>query len=132
MDINEIGNSYQSKVRTPHKVSKDNGFKKIFEKKLSEINATPLQTTVEGKTEVLERGDKILGLLEDYTRELNDPAKTLKDIGPLVESIEKEVSLIEAEAADKLSNDRALEQFIRDLAVTANVAVLKFQRGDYI
>ena len=132
MGVNEINNSYQPKLRTPTKVHKGTEFKGIFEKKLSETNAAVPPIPMEGKTEVLERSDKILGLLEDYARDLNNPAKTLKDMGPLVDSIEKEVSLIEAEAADKIGHDKDLEQFIRDLAVTANVAVFKFQRGDYV
>jgi len=40
--------------------------------------------------------------------------------------------LIEAEAADKVHQDQELEKFVQDLAVTANVAALKFHRGDYI
>ncbi len=48
------------------------------------------------------------------------------------ENIKEEVSLIEAKAADKTNHDHELERFIKDLAVTANVAVFKFYRGDYL
>ena len=82
--------------------------------------------------EVEENSDKIIHLLNDYARELTDPSKTLKNIEPLVESIRKEVSLIEAKTADKTHDDTELERFVKDLAVTANVAVFKFYRGDYI
>ena len=132
MDISEIDNVYQRKPSSSIMKNKDNGFKQVFDRKLAEINATTPRTDIDSKADVLERSDKILNLLGDYARELTDPAKTLKDIEPLIESIEKEVSLIEAEAADKADNDKDVERFIKDLAVTANVAVFKFHRGDYV
>lgn len=132
MDIIEIDNVYRRKPSSSIMKNKDNGFKQVFDRKLAEINATTPRTDIDSKADVLERSDKILNLLGDYARELTDPAKTLKDIEPLIESIEKEVSLIEAESADKADNDKDLERFIKDLAVTANVAVFKFHRGDYV
>ncbi len=132
MDISKIGNSYQAEVSQSNKIDKDNEFRQIFDRKLNEINATTIPTTVDSKADALEHSDKILNLLDDYTRELTNPAKTLKDIEPLVESIEKEVSLIEAKVADKVHNDKELDKLIKDLAVIANVAAYKFHRGDYI
>ena len=104
-------------------------FKQIFDRTLNEINAPG---PVDDKINVIEHGDKILNLLDDYARQLTDPGKTLKDIGPLVDRIEKEVRLIETEAAAKVHDDQELQTIIKDLSITANVAVLKFQRGDYI
>ena len=132
MDIREIDNIYKAKLSSSNKINKDHGFKQVFDRKLSEINATTPQTPVDSKAHVLEHSDKILTLLDNYARDLIDPAKTLKDIEPLVNSIENEVSLVEAEAADKTHNDKDLARFIKDLAVTANVAAFKFHRGDYI
>ena len=132
MEINEIGNAYRPKARSPHKIHRENGFKEIFDTKLSAVDAPALEISVDNKTGVLNHSDKILNLLEHYARQLADPAKTLRDIGPLVETIEKEVSLIQTESGDAISDDKELERFIRELAVTANVAALKFQRGDYL
>ncbi len=132
MDINRIYDSFQGQRSSPKKVDSDCGFKQVFDKKINEMNAATMPTSMGSKADVIKQGDKILTLLDDYTRELADPAKTLKDIGPLVKNIEKEVSLIEAESADNVHNDKALEKIIKDLAVTANVAVYKFHRGDYI
>lgn len=132
MDINRIYDSFQEQLSSPKKVESDSGFKQVFDKKINEINAATIPTSVGSKADVIKQGDKILTLLDDYARELADPAKTLKDMGPLVKNIEKEVSLIEAESADKVHNDKALEKIIKDLAVTANVAAYKFHRGDYI
>jgi len=132
MDIHEIDNLYQAKSLSSQKINKDNRFKQIFNQKLTGIHAATSQTSLDCKRDVLNQSDKILHMLDDYARELTDPAKTLKDIEPLVESIRKEVNSIEVEAAEKVYNDNELERIIKDLAITANVAIFKFHRGDYI
>ena len=132
MDIHNIDNLYHAKPLSSQKINKNNKFKQIFDQKLNEIHSVPSQTPLDCKREVLDQSDKILHMLDDYARDLIDPAKTLKDIEHLVESIKKEVSLIEAQAAEKVYNDNELERIIRDLTVTANVATFKFHRGDYV
>ena len=131
MDINKIGNSFQAKLSSTAKVD-NNQFKQIFDKKLDELQTTPSLAPVDSKSDVIVQSEKILNLLDDYAGELADPSRTLKDIRPLVDSIEKEVSLMESEAVNKVQNDKALDSLVKDLAVTAKVAVYKFHRGDYI
>ena len=131
MDINKIGNSFQAKLSSTAKVD-DNQFKQIFDKKLDELHTTPSLSPVESKSDVIVKSEKILNLLDNYAGELADPSRTLKDIRPLVDSIEKEVTLMESEAANKVQNDETLDRLVKDLAVTAKVAMYKFHRGDYI
>jgi len=132
MDIHQIDNLYQAKSLSSQKINKDNRFKQIFNQKLTDIDATASRTSLDFKRDALNQSDRILHLLDDYARELTDPSKTLKDIEPLVESIKKEVNTIEAEAAEKVDNDNELERIIKDLTITANVAISKFHRGDYV
>ena len=132
MDITKIYDSFQGQPSLSKKVDSDCGFKQVFDKKINEMNAATMNTPPDSKADLIKNGDKILNLLDDYTRELADPAKTLKDIGPLVKIIEKEVSLIQDKSAHIVHNDNVLEKIIKDLAVTANVAVCKFHRGDHI
>jgi hypothetical protein len=131
MDINKIDNSFQAKLTSTAKVD-NNQFKQIFDKKLDELQTTPSLAPVDSKSDVIEQSEKILNLLDNYAGELADPSRTLKDIRPLVDSIENEVSLMESEAVNKIQNDKALDSLVKDLAVTAKVAVYKFHRGDYI
>ena len=131
MDINKIDNSFQAKLSSTTKVD-DNQFKQIFDKKLDELHTTPSLSPVDSKSDVIVQSEKILNLLDHYAGELADPSRTLKDIRPLVDSIEKEVTLMESEAGNKVQNDKALDSLVKDLAVTAKVAMYKFHRGDYI
>lgn len=132
MNINRIDDLMKGQQPSPKKADSDVGFKQVFDKKMNEINEATMSSSMSSKAEAVQHGDKILTLLDDYTKELADPAKTLKDIMPLVKNIEKEVSLIESESARALHDDKSLKRIIKDLAVTANVAIYKFHRGDYI
>ena len=132
MDIHQIDNLYEAKSLSSQKINKDNRFKQIFNQKLTDIDATASRTSLDFKRDAVNQSDRILHLLDDYARELTDPSKTLKAIEPLVESIKKEVNTIEAEAAEKVDNDNELERIIKDLTITANVAIFKFHRGDYV
>ena len=132
MDINKIGNSFQAKLSSTAKVNGDNQFTQIFEQKLDELDPTTSLCSIDTKSDVIVQGEKILNLLDLYAGELADPARTLKDIRPLVDSIEKEVTLMESEAVNKVQNDETLDRLVKDLAVTAKVAMYKFHRGDYI
>lgn len=132
MDINKIGNSFQTKLASTTKINDDNHFKQIFDRKLDEIHASASPCSVDSKSDVIVQSEKILNLLDHYAGELADPSKTLKDIRPLVDSIEKQVALMESEVVNKVKNDKTLDRLVKDLAVTAKVAMYKFHRGDYI
>jgi hypothetical protein len=132
MDITKIGNSFQAKLSSTAKVDGDNQFKQIFNQKLDELNPTINPCPVDNKSDVIVQSEKILNLLDHYAGELADPARTLKDIRPIVDSIEKEVTLMESEAVGNVQNDKTLDRLVKDLAVTAKVAMYKFHRGDYI
>jgi len=132
MDINKIGNSFQAKLSSTAKVDDDLQFKQIFDQKLDGLNPTTSPCPVDSKSDVIVQSERILNLLDHYAGELADPTRTLKDIRPLVDSIEKEVTLMESDAVNKVQNDKALDRLVKDLAVTAKVAMYKFHRGDYI
>ena len=132
LDINKIDHSCQETLRPSTRKNKEIGFKEVFDKKINEINRMTPNTLSEVKTNILEKGERILNLLDDYGRELTDPAMTLKQIEPLVERIEKEVGVFEEEATLDDHDDQGLGQLVQDLAVTARVALMKFHRGDYL
>ncbi|MBU2621867.1 MAG: hypothetical protein KKD92_06075 [Proteobacteria bacterium] len=132
MDIKKINQVGQLRPSAFDGITNDKGFKQIFDRKLSEVNSIASPTSADPKTDLLDHSDKVLDLLDDYAKELGNPLKTLKEIEPIVSRIEKEVDLIESKAAGIVHQDREFERFVRDLSVTAQVAVLKFQRGDYL
>lgn len=132
MDIYKIDQAGHPRVSNFKEITNDKGFKQIFDRKLSEVDQIKSLATADPKTDLLDSSDKVLDLLDDYANQLSNPSKTLKDIEPIVTRIEKEIDLIESKTAGMIPRDIGIEQFVRDLSVTAHVAVLKFQRGDYL
>ena len=132
MKIDHIDHLYHNKVSSPEKTAKGDWFKKIFDQRLSEIGQTATQIPHGSNAEILKRSEWVLDLLDEYASGLNDPKKTLKDIEPLVASIKEEADSIERESQEKFHHDKELERFVKELSVTANVAMFKFHRGDYI
>lgn len=132
MNINKINQTSQGKVAPPTRKQGTTGFEKVFTEKLGEINSISQNNSVEEKVKILEHGDKILNLLDDYGKVLTDPSKSLKEIEPLVDRIEEEVSLFEVEAEKIDSDDKLLDRLTHDLSTTAQVALFKFRRGDFL
>jgi len=132
MDIIKLINSYDPNWSSTPKTEKNNGFQEIFDQKLEADAPTPVSNLSQSKTDVLNLGDKVLDLLDLYAQELMDPSKTLKDIAPIVENIEKGIGEIEARANETVKADNDLNRLVGELMVTANTAVFKFHRGDYI
>ena len=62
MDISRIGNTNETKLSSSDKIDRDNEFRQIFERKLTEIDATTIETSVGSKTDVIEYSNKILKL----------------------------------------------------------------------
>lgn len=132
MNINKIDQTGHSRPSVINGITNDKGFKQVFDLKLYEVDQVKSLTSADPKADLLDSSDKVLDLLDDYANELSNPLKTLKDIEPIVNRIEKEVDIIESKTAGMVPRDAVIEQFVRDLSVTAHVAVLKFQRGDYL
>lgn len=132
MNVNKIDNFHKTESISPNKIDKGNEFKQVLNRKISEIKEPDQQIHVATKAEILEQSNKITNLLDDYARELADPSKTLKDVEPLIENIEKEVDIIESKISGGEHNDDELGGLVEALTVTANVAAFKFHRGDYV
>ena len=132
MKIDHIDHLFHGKPTSPEKATQGDGFKKIFDQRLAEIGPTGSQLPDRSDAAILKRSERVLDLLDEYANGLNDPNKTLKDIEPLLASIKEEADTIERESREKLHHDKELEGFVKELSVTANVAMFKFHRGDYI
>ncbi len=110
-------------------------FKGIFDHQLARINApgeVPHTFVSDARITLVSQGDKLLSLLDDYAADLENPGKTLKQIAPLVNSIENEVSRIQETIADSSLADTDLLGLMDELTGTADVATYKFHRGDFL
>lgn len=131
MEIKEIRGLSIQQGPSLQRMGESARFQEVLNTKLyGTENITPISPHT--RAELLEHSDKLLTLLDSYAIGLGDPQKTLRELSSLVETIQKEAHLLETEAEVHLSETEEIRGVINDLALTANVAAFRFQRGDFL
>ncbi|MBI5584852.1 MAG: hypothetical protein HY892_13645 [Deltaproteobacteria bacterium] len=75
--------------------------------------------------------EKTIALLEQYQQALADPAQTLKEINPLVQSLAEKVTDLQG-LAQTLAPADPLKKIIQEVGTLSAVEVEKFNRGEYV
>jgi len=83
------------------------------------------------KLTTLHRIENILDVLDTYRSKLADPNATLKDIHPLVKSLEAANEQLKPLLKSIAEGDQ-LKQILNQTLVTTSLEVFKFYQGDYI
>ena len=111
------------------------GFKGILDHQIKMVN-TPGEVlptfACDARANVIAQGDKLLSLLDDYVADLKNSRTTLKQIAPLVNSIEHEACRLYETVVDSSLMDDDLLSMMDELKMTADVAMYKFHRGDFL
>jgi hypothetical protein len=81
-------------------------------------------------TEGVMRAERTLELLEHYEQVLGDSGKSLKEVSRAVEALDGEAREL-AGVLDRLDPGDELFPILQDVAVTAMVQSIKFNRGDF-
>ena len=129
MEIKGVGDSFQKGLTCTGKIKENNNFQRLLDAKLSDVGGVASCAPSASRRELMEQGETMLSLLDGFARDLSNAGRTLKEIEPLVKTIEKELVRLES-SAEKA--DGRLKGFLNHLAVTGEVAVLKFHRGDFV
>ena len=118
-------------------ISKHNKYEMIDRYEIAEsLNAADItSTTCFSKTCLIKAGEE-LGVAFSVSGSADKIGDALfirlRMLNLKTKAIEKEVDIFETKRADHTGLDEEMEGFAEDLAITANVAMLKFKRGDYI
>jgi len=96
---------------------------------LSAIHFQPLSP--ENRRITVDRVDNLLNLLDNYRRLLADPQVTLRQMEPLLSSIEQEKTQLSS-VLDSLESEDGLKDIVNRTLVTASLEIVKYNRGDYI
>jgi hypothetical protein len=83
------------------------------------------------RTQGVSAAEKTLELLGQYQQALADPAQSLKQINPLVESLSVKVEQLQKLTQQFPAGD-PLQKIIREVGVVSATEIAKFNRGDYI
>jgi hypothetical protein len=90
-----------------------------------QINNTPAEN-------VATQTNQLLDLLDDYAKNLNNPAKSLRDMAPLMDEISINAQELLQETEKMPPNEAKLRGIASSAAITAQVELIKFKRGDYV
>jgi hypothetical protein len=146
MDIHKIVGMVQAaKPAQQRRPEKDGAFADVLDKTLNGVRheggsaEAPLPvcgvvsmagcnaSSVDSHT--VQRASSVLNLMEKYAQALRDPKRTLKSIEPIVRQIGTEIQGLKVQGREQ---DAGFSKLVNDIAVTATVETLKFQRGDYV
>ena len=83
------------------------------------------------KPSTIDHIQNLLDLLDEYRHKLADPNFTLKDIHPLVESLDGANKQL-APVLDSIAEDDQLKQILNEILVTTSMEVFKYNKGEYI
>ena len=83
------------------------------------------------KPSTIDRIEKVLDILDEYRRKLADPNTTLREIEPLVKSLETENGQLQPVLNSIVEGDQ-LKEILNQTLVSTSLEVIKYNKGDYI
>lgn len=99
---------------------------------LGEIRAAAFLPINSASENVTLQTNQLLDLLDDYARNLNNPSKSLRDMAPLMDEISLNAQELLHETEKMPPNEEKLREIASSAAITAQVELIKFKRGDYV
>lgn len=93
------------------------------------VQLRPVDPTAVGS--VTARLEGFLGLMDEYRSKLADPRVSLKELDPLVRSLEKGRDAL-APLVSSLPEDDGLKDILNRTLVTTEIEIMRFRRGDYL
>jgi hypothetical protein len=74
----------------------------------------------------------LLDLMDNYANDLGNPSKSLKDIAPLLDTMNTRATELLKQSETLTPQDDSLRRVASEVALTARMEMIKFQRGDYV
>lgn len=99
---------------------------------LGEIQAPAFIPVAPPEAKVITQTSRLLDLLSEYANDLEDTSKSLRDIEPLVNTIRNHADDLLKETETMDAPDETLRKIASEVALTARLESMKFNRGDYI
>ena len=97
---------------------------------LGEITSVYPPSIESGPAESITRAEQLLGMLDNFTSQLGNPNKSLRDLAPLMSEIKDKAGELTALSEDMPPTDGDLKKILDSVALTATVEYVKFYRGD--
>jgi len=149
MDIDKVtGRIHATQLAGQRKAKSDNTFALILDRATDAVHReagskdTPGSVAQVARTasckvshidrQTFQHASKVLDVLEEYAQALENPQKSLKWIEPIVTRMQQELKGLDVGSISYVGQHEELAELVNQIAVTATVEALKFQRGDYV
>lgn len=99
---------------------------------LPEVHPITILTFESNDIKLVDETNRVINLLEQYSKELSDPAIPLKQLEPTLADFKNEAEKLYNDYAGIHDNNSNFEEIMNNLKLIANVEYFKFHRGDYI
>ncbi|MDD9303776.1 MAG: hypothetical protein HUK40_16115 [Desulfobacter sp.] len=145
--INEMAQSTGTQTQAKPKAGeRSTGFDSLLSSALEKTDASEGDTKAMGLGEISSPGfeleapssivtgktDKLIGMLDNYVSQLENPQVSLKHIEPVLEEINADATALLEETRFLGDEDSQLKNIATQTVVAAKTEYLKFQRGDYL
>lgn len=146
--INELTQSVKSTQTSSKQAEGTDAFKDALTQALDKTESSEMQTaSSSGLGEITATNaiqlttptdlvsgatDELLGLLDAYASQLENPEVSLKQMEQMVEQLGKDSDKLLEEAEALGSDEAQLKNIATEAAVTAQTEYIKFNRGDYV
>jgi hypothetical protein len=98
---------------------------------LEEVTSTRCDFRCDSPT-IQNMTDELLGMLDLYSNQLEDPAASLKSLEPILNRIKTSAGKLLEQTERAPDTDAELKEIAFQSAMMANNEYIKFQRGDYL
>ncbi len=100
---------------------------------LGEVRSVAFNTiNYEDDSSLVSKSEDLLNLLDEYSNELNDGGKSLRDLEPLVSELKENATELMEDILGDEGSDPDLKRHAAQCAIIASVEALKYERGDYV
>ena len=147
--INELTQSFQGPQAKGAKPEGSDAFKNALSQALEETESPDMQTSaataglgeitstqaiqIQQPADIVSGStDKLLGLLDTYASQLENPGVPLKQIAPVLEQINENAGNLLKQTQALGNADADLKDIATQTAMAARTEYVKFQRGDYL
>ena len=83
-------------------------------------------------SELVSKSEDLLNLLDEYSKELNNNGKSLRDLEPLVSELKENATELMENILGDQQSEPDIKRHAAQCAIIASVEALKYERGDYV
>ena len=99
---------------------------------LGEVQSSPLTSLHPSTHQIIRETERLIDLIDTYRQQMADPQKSLKDIEPVLQALNKQKGRLQNFCQQTSMHDAPLADIVNACTLTVDKEMVQFYRGDYI